>query len=88
MPERCCLTNRPNDDQETAEIQRTVSQSELIEPLGAREELNQAAVYLVLPKTTHKSRKNLLAGTCRVAATAYQTTPEFQLAAKSPLAQI
>ena len=34
MPERCCLTNLPTDDLNTAEIQHTVSQSELIEPLG------------------------------------------------------
>jgi len=35
MPERCCLTNRPTDDRGIAEIKRTVSQSESIEPLGA-----------------------------------------------------
>ena len=35
MPERCCLYCRPTDDLETAKIQRAVSQSELIEPLGA-----------------------------------------------------
>jgi len=35
MPERCCLTNRPTDDWDIGEIQSTVSQSELIEPLGA-----------------------------------------------------
>ena len=34
MPERCCLTNLPTDDLKTAGIARTVSQSELIEPLG------------------------------------------------------
>jgi len=36
MPERCCLTNLPTDDLETTEIQRAVSQSELIEPLEKR----------------------------------------------------
>ena len=35
MPERCCLTYRPTDDLENDEIARAVSQSELIEPLGA-----------------------------------------------------
>ena len=35
MPERCCLNYRPTDDCDTGEIQRRVSQSELIEPLGA-----------------------------------------------------
>jgi len=34
MPKWCCLNYRPTDDWETGEIQRTVSQSELIEPLG------------------------------------------------------
>lgn len=33
-PERCCLTYLPTGDWETGEIQRRVSQSELIEPLG------------------------------------------------------
>jgi hypothetical protein len=35
----------------------------------------------MLPQTTYKSRTNRIAGTCRTAATAYQTTTEFQLAA-------
>ena len=34
MPEWCCLTKLPTADWDTGEIQRTVSQSELIEPLG------------------------------------------------------
>ena len=34
MPERRKIMNRQTNDTENAEIQRTVSQSELIEPLG------------------------------------------------------
>ena len=56
MPERYCLTNLTTDDCGIGEIQHTVSQSELIEPLGARKNLPKPGVYLALPQTTHRGR--------------------------------
>ena len=50
MPERYCLTYLPTDDLDIGEIQRTVSQSELIEPLGAETHLPKLAFTLRCPK--------------------------------------
>ena len=40
------MINRPTDDLDIGEIQHTVSQSELIEPLGARTNLTKLAFTL------------------------------------------
>ena len=48
MPERCCLTNLPTDDLGIAKIQRAVSQSELIEPLGAETKLPKLETLTLL----------------------------------------
>ena len=44
-----------NNDQENAEIQRTVSQSELIEPLGARKNLTKPTFTLRCLKSPTKA---------------------------------
>ena len=61
MPERCCLNYWPTYDWETGEIQRTVSQSELIEPLGARKNLTKLLFTLrCLKPPTKAGRTELL----------------------------
>ena len=55
MPERCCLTNQLPADWETGEIQRRVSQSELIEPLGARKNLTKLLFTLRCTKPPTKA---------------------------------
>ena len=60
MPERYCLTNRPTDDRENAEIERTVSQSELIEPLGAEKHLPKLVFTLCCQKPPTKAGRTYL----------------------------
>ena len=49
------MTNLPTDDLDIGEIQRTVSQSELIEPLGARTNLTKLAFTLRCHKPPTKA---------------------------------
>jgi hypothetical protein len=78
------LTNRPTDDLDIGEIQRTVSQSELIEPLGARTNLTKLLFTLRGLKPPTKAGRTGQPDLAKPAETAYQTTTEFQLVAKKP----
>ena len=88
MPERCCLTNLPTDDLGIAKIQRAVSQSELIEPLGAatkRPKLETLALLrtrqpLILP--TEAGTAAVLVADDLLKQPANQT-PDFQFAAEA-----
>ena len=88
MPERCCLTNLPTDDLGIAKIQRSFSQSELIEPLGAATKRPKLETLTLL-----RTRQPLIlpteAGTAAVFVVAKQLKPpasqtlDFQLAAEA-----